>query len=236
MYLVGLTGGIASGKSTVTEILRSLDVEVIDADRIARDVVEPGKPAWFKIRREFGAEVFLSDGQLDRPALGRIVFSDVTRRKVLNRITHPEIHKEMAAQCLKLMLKGHQFVVIDVPLLYETKTVLRFLHKVIVVNCTPDQQLIRLMLRNGLGAEDAQSRIRAQLPLEQKCALADFVIDNTTDSAHTRKQVEDVVRTLRASRTHWKIRAIVFVVLTGTINIYLGTLCGHIKMNEHKQH
>ncbi|CAN7988998.1 unnamed protein product [Ixodes hexagonus] len=217
MFLVGLTGGIASGKSTVTNILRSLDIEVIDADRIARDVVEPGKPAWFKIRREFGAEVFLSDGQLNRPALGRIVFSDLTRRKVLNRITHPEIHKEMAAQCLKLLLKGHQFVVVDVPLLYETKTVLRFLHKVIVVSCTPEQQLERLMMRSGLGAEEAKSRIQAQLALEQKCALANFVIDNTADVATTRTQVEDVVRTLRASRTHWKIRAIIFVVLTGTI-------------------
>uniref|UniRef100_A0A023GAS7 Dephospho-CoA kinase domain-containing protein n=1 Tax=Amblyomma triste TaxID=251400 RepID=A0A023GAS7_AMBTT len=215
MLLIGLTGGIASGKSTVAGILLSLGIDVIDADKIARDVVEPGKPAWQQIRREFGSEVLLKDGQINRPALGRIVFSDHEKRRKLNRITHPEIHKEMGVQCVKLFLRGRQFVVVDVPLLYETKTMLRFMHKVIVVKCSPAQQVKRLMLRNGFNEEEAQKRIDSQLPLEQKCDLADFVIDNTGELDRVRAQVEDIVRQLRSSWVHWKLRgAVLLAVLT----------------------
>ncbi|KAL1435851.1 hypothetical protein MTO96_010624 [Rhipicephalus appendiculatus] len=121
----------------------------------------------------------IRDGQLNRPALGRIVFNDHDKRRKLNHITHPEIHKEMAFQIFKLFLRGRQFVVVDVPLLYETKTMLRFMHKVIVVKCSPAQQVERLMLRNGFTEEEARKRIDSQLPLEQKCGLADYVIDNT---------------------------------------------------------
>ncbi|KAH7985709.1 dephospho-CoA kinase domain-containing protein [Rhipicephalus sanguineus] len=217
MFLIGLTGGIASGKSTVASILVSLGIDVIDADKIAREVVEPGKPAWVQIRREFGSEVLLSDGQLNRPALGRIVFNDHDKRRRLNRITHPEIHKEMFFQSLKLFLKGRQFVVVDVPLLYETKTMLRFVRKVIVVKCSPAQQVERLMLRNGFTEEEASKRIESQLPLEQKCGLADYVIDNTGDPDALRAQVEDVVRQLRGSWAHWKVRGAVLVVMVGLL-------------------
>ncbi|XP_037519654.1 dephospho-CoA kinase domain-containing protein [Rhipicephalus sanguineus] len=217
MFLIGLTGGIASGKSTVASILVSLGIDVIDADKIAREVVEPGKPAWVQIRREFGSEVLLSDGQLNRPALGRIVFSDHDKRRRLNRITHPEIHKEMFFQSLKLFLKGRQFVVVDVPLLYETKTMLRFVRKVIVVKCSPAQQVERLMLRNGFTEDEARKRIESQLPLEQKCGLADYVIDNTGDPDALRAQVEDVVRQLRGSWAHWKVRGAVLVVMVGLL-------------------
>lgn len=217
MFLIGLTGGIASGKSTVASILVSLGIDVIDADKIAREVVEPGKPAWVQIRREFGSEVLLSDGQLNRPALGRIVFNDHDKRRRLNRITHPEIHKEMFFQSLKLFLKGRQFVVVDVPLLYETKTMLRFVRKVIVVKCSPAQQVERLMLRNGFTEDEARKRIESQLPLEQKCGLADYVIDNTGDPDALRAQVEDVVRQLRGSWAHWKVRGTVLVVMVGLL-------------------
>lgn len=217
MFLIGLTGGIASGKSTVASILLSLGIDVIDADKIAREVVEPGKPAWVQIRREFGSEVLLGDGRLNRPALGRIVFGDHEKRRKLNRITHPEIHKEMAFQSLKLFLRGRQFVVVDVPLLYETKTMLRFVHKVIVVKCTPAQQVERLMSRNGFTEEEARKRIESQLPLEQKCGLADFIIDNTGDPDTVRAQVEDVVRQLRGSWAHWKVRGAVLVVVLGLL-------------------
>lgn len=213
MFLIGLTGGIASGKSTVASILCSLGIDVIDADKIARDVVQPGKPAWLQIRREFGSDVLLNDGQINRPALGRIVFNDHDKRRKLNRITHPEIHKEMGLQCLKLFLRGRQFVVVDVPLLYETRTMLRFIHKVIVVQCSPSQQVERLMLRNNFSEEEARKRINSQLPLDQKCALADFVVDNTGDQEQLRHQVEDIVRELRKSRAHWKLRGAVALVL-----------------------
>lgn len=217
MFLIGLTGGIASGKSTVASILVSLGIDVIDADKIAREVVEPGKPAWVQIRREFGSEVLLSDGQLNRPALGRIVFNDHDKRRRLNRITHPEIHKEMAFQSLKLFLRGRQFVVVDVPLLYETKTMLRFVRKVIVVKCSPAQQVERLMLRNGFTEEEARKRIESQIPLEQKCGMADYVIDNSGDPDALRAQVEDVVRQLRGSWAHWKMRGAVLVVMVGLL-------------------
>ncbi|KAL3194337.1 hypothetical protein MRX96_016460 [Rhipicephalus microplus] len=187
MFLIGLTGGIASGKSTVASILVSLGIDVIDADKIAREVVEPGKPAWVKIRREFGSEVLLSDGQLNRP------------------------------RSFKLFLRGRQFVVVDVPLLYETKTMLRFMHKVIVVKCSSAQQIERLMLRNGFTEEEARKRIDSQLPLEQKCGLADYVIDNTGDAEALRAQVEDVVRQLRGSWAHWKVRGAVLVLMVGLL-------------------
>lgn len=217
MFLVGLSGGIASGKTTVSGILKELGIPVIDADQIARDVVKPGKPAWHKIRREFGPEVLLSDGNINRSLLGGIVFRDTAKRKTLNGITHPEIHKEMSAQCIKYLLQGYQFVVLDIPLLYETKALLPYLHKVIVVKCTAEQQLERLMLRNGLSEEEAHIRISAQLPIEQKCAMADFVIDNTMAEELTRAQVEAVVRDLRKLRAHWKIRMLLVCALVGTL-------------------
>lgn len=218
MYLVGLTGGIATGKSTVTSILRSLNVEVIDADQVARDVVEPGTAAWKKIRREFGTDVILENGQIDRPLLGRIVFSDPARRKLLNSITHPEIYRAIGWKCLQLFLSGHQFVVVDVPLLYETKAMLPYMTKVIVVSCSPEQQLQRLMKRNDFDEQEAESRIRAQLPLSEKCAMADFVVDNRKDEDNTRRQVEDIVAKLQSSYAHWKLRS-VLILLAGIVGL-----------------
>jgi len=134
MFIVGLTGGIGTGKSTVAKIFMEYGVPVIDADVIAREVVEPGKPAWIKIRNEFGDEVFLDDGQINRAKLGEIIFSDVEKRKLLNQITHPYIHRTIIWKVIKSFFWGHQFVVADLPLLYETGTFLDYLHKIIVVS------------------------------------------------------------------------------------------------------
>ncbi|SAM06886.1 hypothetical protein [Absidia glauca] len=121
MKLVGLTGGIASGKSTVSRLLQEQQVPIIDADKIAREVVEPGRRANRQIREHFGDEVFLPDGHLDRPKLGDIIFTDPSKRKILNACVHPAVRLEMLKQVLYHWLSGAKVVVLDVPLLFESK-------------------------------------------------------------------------------------------------------------------
>lgn len=214
MFLVGLTGGIGSGKSTVAAMLRSMDVQVIDADQIARDVVQPGTRAWNKIRRHFGDGILLDDGQMNRSLLGQVIFGDAEKRALLNSITHPEIYRSIMWKCLWLLLAGHQFVVLDLPLLYETKAMLPYMTKVVVVHCTREQQLQRVMARDGYNAQEAERRIQAQLPLEEKCARAHFVVDNTQDEHYTLTQVQHIVHQLKGSYAHWKLRGpLVFLLL-----------------------
>ncbi|XP_016327489.1 dephospho-CoA kinase domain-containing protein-like [Sinocyclocheilus anshuiensis] len=120
MFLVGLTGGIASGKSTASSQLKELGCPVIDADVVARKVVEPQSPAYRLIVQHFGQEILLDNGEIDRQKLGQIIFSSPKKRRLLNSITHPEIHKEMFKQILLYFIKGYRYVVLDVPLLFET--------------------------------------------------------------------------------------------------------------------
>ncbi|XP_033210332.1 dephospho-CoA kinase domain-containing protein isoform X2 [Belonocnema kinseyi] len=186
MFIVGLTGGIATGKSTVAQIMREHGIPVIDADIVARKVVEPGKPAWHKIRKEFGPEVFLENGELDRGKLGDVIFNDVEKRKKLNGITHPHIYREMGWQAFRYFLKGYPFIVMDLPLLFETGHMLGYLHKVIVVTCEEDLQLQRLMERSGCTEAKAKLRIAAQMSLDKKSDMADFVIENSSSDRDTR--------------------------------------------------
>ncbi|CAK9825331.1 Dephospho-CoA kinase domain-containing protein [Anthophora retusa] len=209
MFLVGVTGGIATGKSTVASIFREFGIPVIDADQIARKVVEPGKPAWHKIYKEFGPKVFLDTQELDRAKLGDIIFNDVEKRKKLNAITHPHIYKEIYWQTFKYFLQGHQFIVMDLPLLFETGHMLNYLHKIIVVTCEEDLQLQRLMERTGFTETKAKLRIAAQMPLEKKVEMANFVIENSSTEHDTREQTIRVINVLRASKYHWKLRFLV---------------------------
>ncbi|CAK9805230.1 Dephospho-CoA kinase domain-containing protein [Anthophora plagiata] len=209
MFLVGVTGGIATGKSSVASIFREFGIPVIDADQIARKVVEPGKPAWYKIYKEFGPEVFLNTQELDRAELGNIIFNDVEKRKKLNAITHPHIYKEIYWQTFKYFLQGHQFIVMDLPLLFETGHMLNYLHKIIVVTCEEDLQLQRLMKRTGFTEAKAKLRIAAQMPLEKKVEMANFVIENSSSEHDTREQTIRVINVLRASKYHWKLRFLV---------------------------
>jgi len=200
MFIVGLTGGISTGKSTVASVIKECGIPLIDADQLARDVVEPNRPAWFMIRKEFGDGVLIEpDGPIDRKKLASIVYQDRERLRVLNRITHPQIKKEMIRLVLHYLLRGHQFIVMDVPLLYETGHLARFMAKVIVVKCTPQQQLERLMNRDGLSRLEAETRIDAQLPIDQKCKLADYVIDNSKSPEETRQQALNVIKDLKSS-------------------------------------
>lgn len=186
--IAGLTGGIASGKSTVARLFAELGAAVVSADQVARDIVQPGMPASKEIRATFGDDVFLADGQLDRRRLGAIVFADPEKRRVLENITHPRIRAVMAEQIAEAGAGGTP-VIAEIPLLFESEASLAMVDVVIVVYVDRPMQLERLMARDGLSVAEAEARIDAQLPLEDKVARADFVIDNRGDEASTRAQV-----------------------------------------------
>ena len=176
MYLVGLTGGIASGKSTVGHRLVERGMELIDADEIAREVVLPGTPAWREIVEHFGRDVLDEDGFVDRPKLGRIVFGDSAKRVLLNEITHPRVVKEIADR-LEVLAPLDVPVVLDVPLLVEAD-VQRGYDAIVVVASQAETQLARLVELRGMAQGDARARIEAQAPLEDKLEVATHVIWN----------------------------------------------------------
>ncbi|XP_004597429.1 dephospho-CoA kinase domain-containing protein [Ochotona princeps] len=189
MFLVGLTGGIASGKSSVIQVFQQLGCAVIDVDIIARHVVQPGYPAHRRIVEAFGREVLLENGEINRKILGDLIFKEPKQRQLLNSITHPEIQKEMVKETFKYFLRGYRYVILDIPLLFETKKLLKYMKHTVVVYCDRDTQLARLMQRNNLSREDAEARIRAQLPLTEKIHLARHVLDNSGEWSATRRQV-----------------------------------------------
>lgn len=189
MFIIGLTGGIASGKSTVSEMLRQLGAPIIDADAVAREVVAPGQPAWRDIVAHFGTTVVRTDQTLDRRRLGEVVFKDTQARRVLEQFTHPRIQEIITERLRELQMEGCPVVVLDMPLLIETG----WHHKVDqvwLVYVEPAVQLARLMARNGLPRTEAAARIAAQMPLSVKKSYAHIVIDNGRDLAATRRQVE----------------------------------------------
>jgi dephospho-CoA kinase len=198
--LVGLTGGIATGKSTVSEMLRRRGCVVIDADVLARDVVEPGEPALERIVDEFGPDVLQPDGRLDRQALGAMVFGDPAKRKRLEQITHPAIRERLARRLAELVAEGFRgIVVFDAPVMIESGNY-KTMDRLVVVAAGEQTQLARLMARDGLDREAATQRIRSQMPVVEKVKLADYVIWNDGDRAETDAQVEQAVAALRRDR------------------------------------
>lgn len=194
MLLVGLTGGIASGKSTVADLLVHHGADLVDADQIARDVVIPGNPAHTEIVEHFGTAVLDDDGFIDRPALGRIVFGDEAKRAVLNQITHPRIMDEIAAQ-LELLATTDGVVVLDVPLLVEVGAS-RDYDAVLVVATHPAVQVERLVRLRGMDVDEARQRVEAQAPLEEKLAAATHVIWNEGTLDEVRDRTDDVYAAL----------------------------------------
>ncbi|MCY7497076.1 MULTISPECIES: dephospho-CoA kinase [Bacillus] len=190
--VIGLTGGIASGKSTVSQMIKEKGIRVVDADIIAKEAVSKGAPALHQIVQTFGEEVLLPNGELNRQQLGAIIFSDEEKRKQLNAIVHPEVRKEMLKQRDEGVSNNETFVVLDIPLLFESKLE-GLVDRIIVVYTTPELQLSRLMNRNDLSEEEALNRIHSQQPLEEKCQKADRVIENTKDLAFIRKQLENIL-------------------------------------------
>ncbi|MFD2117932.1 dephospho-CoA kinase [Paenibacillus yanchengensis] len=188
--IIGLTGGIATGKSTVATMLKQLGAAVVDADQIAREVVEPGKPALEAIASLFGQAILQSDGQLDRVKLGSIVFSDKSKLQQLEAITHPAIREEMHRKIEHMQQHSDsRLIVADIPLLYETKQE-DYYKEVLVVYVPSSIQLIRLMERNGMTEVEAKRRIALQMDIEQKRQRATWVIDNSGTVPATYEQVE----------------------------------------------
>ena len=198
LILAGLTGGIASGKSTVAAMLAAAGARIVDADQIARQVVQRGQPAYDDIIRQFGPAIQMPDGQIDRQALGAIVFSDKAAQQTLNDIVHPRVHEVIQAHIHTLArIHPDDPVILDVPLLIESGWH-EFLPVVILVYVPEAVQQARLMQRDRMGAADAMARIRAQMPIDAKRAYADYIIDNTGTLEATRRQVLNVFGKIRS--------------------------------------
>lgn len=196
MRVVGLTGGIASGKSTVAAMFRERGVPVIDADQLAREVVAPGQSALAEIVAHFGEGVLDERGELDRKKLGALVFSDDQARAALNRITHPRIAAASQRQIAALAAAGEPLAIYEAALIVENR-IERGLAALIVVAVSEDVQISRLTARDGIDAAAARDRIGAQLPLADKVAVADYVIENSGDRQATERQVDEVLAALR---------------------------------------
>jgi dephospho-CoA kinase len=189
MHLIGLTGGIGSGKSTVARMLAACGAALVDADLLAREVVEPGTPGLAEIAAEFGPEVLLPDGRLDRAALGAVVFADQARRERLNQITHPRVGTLMQERIAEAQASGAPLVVVDVPLLFEGSRQSLF-EGVMLVWVPEAVQLQRLVERDGMGEGEARQRIASQMPIDRKRELATWVIDNSGAVSDTERQVD----------------------------------------------
>lgn len=191
---IGLTGGIATGKSTVSQMLVARGAALIDADVVARRIMEPGHPVLAKVVERFGETVLLAGGQLNRKRLGEIVFSDPVERKALEDITHPAIRREMKAELEALERENpERLVVADIPLLYESGLE-NLYEKIMVVYVPRSLQLERLMQRDGLTAQQAELRLAAQMDIEEKRRRADILIDNSRSYEETESQIDDFWR------------------------------------------
>ena len=206
MLKVGLTGSIAAGKSFVLDALREFGARTIDADAIAREVVEPGTPGLEAIKKEFGDSILKTDGSLDRAKLGSIVFQDEAKRLKLNSILHPfiiERQDEIMRQWEQETLEA--IAVVDAALMIESGGYRR-LDKIIVAHCRPEIQLERLMKRNGLSRDEAERRINSQMPQAEKAKYADFLIDTSDGFENTRNQVEVVWQQLESAKAAASIK------------------------------
>jgi len=193
---VGLTGGVASGKSTVSAILEELGAVVVDADRLAREVVAPGTEGLAEIEEAFGPDVLTPEGELDRPAMGRIVFADPAKRAVLEGIIHPRVRARGAE--LEAAAGQGAVVVHDIPLLVETGQGDAF-DAVVVVEVPAELQVERMTGLRGMSEEDARARMAAQASAEQRRAVATYVIENTGTREDLRRRVAEVFEELLAS-------------------------------------
>ena len=195
--VLGVTGGIATGKSTVSRMLKELGAPLIDFDLLARQVVEPGKPAWKDIVDYFGKEVVQEDSRIDRKRLSEIVFQNAEKRKKLENITHPRIFEEFHRQVKGIVLKDPDAIIqAGIPLLLELNLQQRF-DEVLVVYVPQETQIDRLMKRDRISREAAMNILKAQMPIDEKLPSADFVIHNEGSLTETRKQVEAVWKELK---------------------------------------
>jgi dephospho-CoA kinase len=189
MRLIGLTGGIATGKSTVDRMLEAHGATVIDADGLAREAVRPGEATLERVIERFGEDVRAADGSLDRGRLGKVVFADSDARHDLERITHPRIIELTEERIATALAGAAPLVVVDIPLLFENARAGMF-EGVLLVYAPPDVQVRRLRERNGLDETAARQRLAAQLPIDEKRARATWIIDNSGEEDATQRQVD----------------------------------------------
>jgi dephospho-CoA kinase len=197
MILVGLTGGVATGKSTVAKMFKQCGATMIDADLLARQVVEPSKPAWREIVKTFGKAVLNPNRSLNRQALGSIVFRNRTKRRQLERIIHPRVAREQQRLVRRIAKrKPHAVILYEVPLLFEAGVDKR-VDKIIVVTADRNTQVARLKKRNGHSRTEALRRISSQMPLSKKIRQADYVLNGTLPRPSLRKQIGQLFKSLR---------------------------------------
>jgi len=195
--LVGLTGGMGSGKTTVGNLFKALGAYILDADEICRSLVEPGKPAWQEIVDFLGNEIVRNDQTLDRGKIADIVFKDPVKKKALEAILHPRVMEEEQVLYEEILKKNPEaLVIIDAALLIESGNY-RKVDKVIVIACDEETQLRRIMAKNMFSREDAQRRLQQQMPLEEKIKYADFVLHNDSGLPELEKKVEELFHRLQ---------------------------------------
>ena len=190
--VIGLTGSIASGKSTVSQMFSKFNIPVVDADHLSRKVVEPGEPAYNKIVETFGFQILQDDRTIDRKRLGKIIFSDEEKRQQLNSIVHPQVRKEMLEERDAYKAEDYPAVVLDIPLLFESKLT-SYVDRTMVVYVDEEIQLKRLMERDQSEREEAEERIQAQLSIAEKAKMADAVIDNNGSVEESFQQLKDIL-------------------------------------------
>ncbi|XP_027352016.1 dephospho-CoA kinase [Abrus precatorius] len=233
MRIVGLTGGIASGKSTVSNLFKSHGIPVVDADVVAREALRRGSGGWKKVVEAFGDEILLDNGEVNRPRLGQIVFSDPDKRQFLNRLLAPYISSGIFWEVVKLWLKGYQVIILDVPLLFEAKMD-KFTKPVVVVWVDPETQIQRLLARDRSSEEDARNRVNAQMPLDVKRGKADIVIDNNGSLDELNKQFQKVLVEVSKPLTwieFWRCRQGVSIILasvaSGVVVLFVKAFNNH---------
>ena len=198
MKVIGLTGGIGSGKSTVSQFLAELGATIIDADKIGHEVLKPDTEVWREVVASFGKQIVTANGTIDRKKLGTIVFSNPEARAQLNQIMHPRIYEMVKAQLAEYQRQGTNVVVVEAPLLMEADWTL-LVDEVWVTTAAEDTVLKRLRERTGLSEAESQARIRSQLPPEEKIKSADVVIDTDFDLDELKAKVRELWRGLQAS-------------------------------------
>jgi len=194
--VIGITGGVGSGKSSAADIVRNYGFPVIDADKIARDLMVPGQKLHWQVIEEFGDEIVDDTGALDREKLGHLIFSDDNYRRRLDAITHPVIVEQMKSSLDELMEEDFRAIVSDVPLLYEV-SIEDWFDEVWVIWCDRSERLRRLTVRDEISEGEAMRRLRSQIPLQKKVKLADRVIDNSKSLFHLKRQINCILKDLK---------------------------------------
>lgn len=199
MKLIVLTGGIACGKTTVGNYLQQhYNIPIVDSDKITYQLQRPGGKAYTKIVKTFGEQYLNSDKTINRKKLGDLVFHDFSERRKLNHIVHPLVLRSIFCEIIKLWFSKEQIVVVDIPLFFEIHMKPHYFDEVVTVAVKPEIQIQRLMKRNNLSLEAAESRIKSQIPIEKKCKQSTFVINNEGSEDETKNQIDILVGKLKS--------------------------------------